>query len=154
MPAGSRQPCRRPRSSDRDAEAILVLNAGSSSIKFSVYALGVADRLSLDSKGQVEGIGSRPHFVAEDAKGRSLRDEAFEPSGPDGHGEAMRKLGGWLRERLADDRVVAAGHRVVHGGPDFAAPVTVDAAVLARLERSGAARPAPSAEQSRCDQGD
>ena len=116
-------------------EAILVLNAGSSSIKFSVYALGVADRLSLDSKGQVEGIGSRPHFVAEDAKGRSLRDEAFEPSGPDGHGEAMRKLGGWLRERLADDRVVAAGHRVVHGGPDFAAPVTVDAAVLARLER-------------------
>ena len=116
-------------------EAILVLNAGSSSIKFSVYALGVADRLSLDSKGQVEGIGSRPHFVAEDAKGGSLRDEAFEPSGPDGHGEAMRKLGGWLRERLADDRVVAAGHRVVHGGPDFAAPVTVDAAVLARLER-------------------
>ena len=61
-------------------EAILVLNAGSSSIKFSVYALGVADRLSLDSKGQVEGIGSRPRFVAEDAKGRSLRDEAFEPS--------------------------------------------------------------------------
>ena len=45
-------------------EAILVLNAGSSSIKFSVYALGAADRLSLDSKGQVEGIGSRPRFVA------------------------------------------------------------------------------------------
>jgi acetate kinase len=115
-------------------EAILVLNAGSSSIKFSVYALGAADRLSLDSKGQVEGIGSRPRFVAEDADGEPLRDEAFETLGADGHGQALRKLGGWLRERLADDRVVAAGHRVVHGGPDFAAPVAIDAAVLARLE--------------------
>jgi acetate kinase len=116
-------------------EAVLVLNAGSSSIKFSVYALGAADRLSLDSKGQVEGIGTRPHFVAEDAKGGPLRDEAFESTGSDGHAEAMRKLGAWLRERLADDRVVAAGHRVVHGGPDFATPVAIDAQVLARLER-------------------
>jgi acetate kinase len=115
-------------------EAILVLNAGSSSIKFSVYALDQNDGLSLDSKGQVEGIGSRPHFLAEDADGASLRNETFETTGPDHHGEAMRKLGGWLRERLADDRVVAAGHRVVHGGPEFAAPVAVDAAVLAKLE--------------------
>jgi acetate kinase len=114
--------------------AILVLNAGSSSIKFSVYALGEDDRLSLDSKGQVEGIGSRPHFVAKDAEGVVLREEAFEIAGADGHVQAMGELGAWLRERLADDRVVAAGHRVVHGGPDFAAPVAIDAAVLARLE--------------------
>jgi acetate kinase len=114
--------------------AILVLNAGSSSIKFSVYALGEDDRLSLDSKGQVEGIGSRPHFVAKDAEGVVLREEAFEIAGADGHVQAMGELGAWLRERLADDQVVAAGHRVVHGGPDFAAPVAIDAAVLARLE--------------------
>jgi acetate kinase len=115
--------------------AILVLNAGSSSIKFSVFALAEDDRLSLDSKGQVEGIGTRPHFVAKDARGGSLRDEAFEIAGTDGHVQAMRRLGGWLRERLADDQVVAVGHRVVHGGPEFAAPVVIDAAVLARLER-------------------
>jgi acetate kinase len=115
-------------------EAILVLNAGSSSIKFSVYTLGDAVRLSLDAKGQIDGIGTRPHFLAKDAKGLSLRDEAFETLGADGHDQALRKLGGWLRERLADDRVVAAGHRVVHGGPDFAAPVAIDAAVLTRLE--------------------
>jgi acetate kinase len=115
-------------------EAILVLNAGSSSIKFSVYALRDAVRLSPDSKGQIDGIGTRPHFLAEDAEGLSLRDEAFEIAGSDGHGQALRKLGGWLRERLAGDRLVAAGHRVVHGGPDFAAPVAIDAAVLARLE--------------------
>jgi len=116
------------------AESILVLNAGSSSIKFSVYALGETDRLSLDCKGQVEGIGTRPRFLAEDADGELLRDQAFESAGPDGHVQAMRQLGGWLRERLADDVVVAAGHRVVHGGPDFAAPVAIDGAVLAKLE--------------------
>ena len=114
--------------------AILVLNAGSSSIKFSVYALGEDDQLSLDSKGQIEGIGTRPHFVAKDADGSALREESFEIAGGGGHVQAMRKLGVWLRERLADDRVVAAGHRVVHGGPDFAAPVAIDASVLARLE--------------------
>jgi acetate kinase len=115
-------------------DAILVLNAGSSSIKFSVYVLGAKDQLSLDAKGQVEGIGVRPRFVAHDANGLSLRDDAFAIAGPDGHLQAMRKLGAWLRERLADDRLVAAGHRVVHGGVDYTAPVRVDPAVLARLE--------------------
>jgi acetate kinase len=63
-----------------------------------------------------------------------LRDEAFEIAGADGHLQAMRKLGAWLRERLADDRLVAAGHRVVHGGVDYTAPVRVEPEVLARLE--------------------
>jgi acetate kinase len=115
------------------ADAILVLNAGSSSIKFSVYALR-DELISLDSKGQVEGIGGRPRFVAHAANGSSLRDEAFEIARPDGHLQAMRKLGAWLRERLADDRLVAAGHRVVHGGVDYTAPVLIDPAVLAKLE--------------------
>jgi acetate kinase len=115
------------------ADSVLVLNAGSSSIKFSVYAVD-GDDLSLDSKGQVEGIGTRPQFTAKDAKGESLRDEAFEIAGSDGHGQALSHLGAWLRERLADDRMLAAGHRVVHGGPDFAAPVAIDDAVLDRLE--------------------
>jgi acetate kinase len=114
-------------------ESVLVLNAGSSSIKFSVYAVD-GDFLTLDSKGQVEGIGTKPHFTARDAKGASLRDEAFEIATSDGHGQALGHLGAWLRERLADDRLVAVGHRVVHGGPDFAAPVAIDDAVLDSLE--------------------
>jgi acetate kinase len=117
------------------AQAILVLNAGSSSIKFSVFALGQGDRLHLDAGGQVEGIGSKPRFVARDAAGAELRDETFAIEGPDGHGQAMRRLGGWLRERLADDRVLAVGHRVVHGGVDYARPVAIDDAAMARLER-------------------
>jgi acetate kinase len=117
------------------AEAILVLNAGSSSIKFSVFALGEGDRLRLDAKGQVEGIGTRPRFVARDAAGAELRAESFALEGPEGHGQALRRLGHWLRERLADDRVLAVGHRVVHGGVDHARPVAIDDAVMARLER-------------------
>ena len=117
------------------AQAILVLNAGSSSIKFSVFALDQGDRLRLDANGQVEGIGSRPRFVARDAAGAELRDESFAVEGADGHAQALRRLGGWLRERLADDRVLAVGHRVVHGGADYARPVAIDDAVMARLER-------------------
>jgi acetate kinase len=112
---------------------VLILNAGSSSIKFSVFALD-GDELSLDSRGQVEGIGTKPHFVAKDASGASLRDETFEIAGPDGHGQALRRMNRWLRKRLADDRLVAVGHRVVHGGADFAASVAIDEAVLERLE--------------------
>ena len=58
-------------------DAVLVLNAGSSSIKFSVYALDEGDRLALDSKGQVEGISTEPRFLAHDANGEKLRDEDF-----------------------------------------------------------------------------
>jgi acetate kinase len=115
-------------------DAVLVLNAGSSSIKFSVYALGLDDRLDLDSRGQVEGIGTRPRFVASDGEGALLRDESFAAAGPDGHGEALRRLASWLRERLSDDRVLAVGHRVVHGGVEFEAPVAIDEAVLRRLD--------------------
>ena len=115
-------------------DAVLVLNAGSSSIKFSVYALGPDDRLGLDSRGQVEGIGTRPRFVASDGESVGLRDESFAAAGPDGHGEALRRLASWLRERLSDDRVLAVGHRVVHGGVEFEAPVAIDEAVLQRLD--------------------
>ena len=115
-------------------DAVLVLNAGSSSIKFSVYALGPDDRLGLDSRGQVEGIGTRPRFVASDGEGIGLRDESFAAAGRDGHGEALRRLASWLRERLSDDRVLAVGHRVVHGGVEFEAPVAIDEAVLQRLD--------------------
>jgi acetate kinase len=114
------------------AQAVLVLNAGSSSIKFSVFALQGERELALDSKGQVEGIGTQPRFVAQAAAGDVLCDERFDA---DGHPAALRRLGGWLRERLAGDRVLAVGHRVVHGGADHDRPVLVDDAVMARLER-------------------
>jgi acetate kinase len=117
------------------AEAVLVLNAGSSSIKFSVFALGQGARLRLDANGQIEGIGTRPRFVARDAAGAELLSETLALAGPDGHAQALRRLGDWLRDRLADDRVLAVGHRVVHGGVDYDRPVAIDGAVMDRLER-------------------
>jgi acetate kinase len=117
------------------AETLLVVNAGSSSIKFQLFHVRDGDGLELRAKGQLGGIGTHPRLAAKDAKGQALIDEAYEPAAvPDLHA-AMGRLGDWLLERLGGAPPLAVGHRVVHGGPDFAAPVLVDDGILDRLER-------------------
>ncbi len=116
------------------ADAVLTINAGSSSLKFSVYHLASGDRLGLAAKGQIEGIGTSARFVAEDAAGQQLVDRRWPDDRASGHAEFFRVLGGWLREHFSDTALLGVGHRVVHGGVDYAAPVRVDPAVLARLE--------------------
>jgi acetate kinase len=116
------------------ADAILVLNAGSSSLKFSVYTVGEAGRLDLAADGQIEGIGTSPRFVAEDGHGRVLVERRWPEDRDARHDRFLRELGGWLREHLAGGALIAVGHRVVHGGIDFSAPVLLDDAVLAKLE--------------------
>ena len=115
-------------------DTVLVLNAGSSSIKFQLYAVGEGDRLSRISKGQMEGIGSaRPRLSAQDAAGAVLVDRVMPPEDADTVEEGQAALGGWLMAHL-EGRLIAVGHRVVHGGTRYAAPVRVDAGVLAGLE--------------------
>lgn len=111
---------------------ILVLNAGSSSLKFEAFEVaGAAPRSLCD--GQVEGIGATPRFVAR-AAGGPREERALDPAAAQGgHAGALAAIIGWLDGALRGRQVAAVGHRVVHGGPDFAAPVVVDAAVLARL---------------------
>ncbi len=105
---------------------ILVINAGSSSIKFSVFG---AD-LQAGPHGQVEGIGTAPHLSVP-----GLADRALDPQRVADHDAAMQVIHDWLVAHHAGERNVAAiGHRVVHGGQDFAAPVRIDAAVLAALD--------------------
>jgi len=116
------------------ADAVLTINAGSSSLKFSVYGLGEHDRPSLAAKGQVEGIGTSPRLVAEDATGRVLVERRWPEDRGSGHAEFFRVVGGWLREQFGDMALLGVGHRVVHGGTEFAAPVRVEPAVLARLD--------------------
>jgi acetate kinase len=116
------------------AEAVLTINAGSSSLKFSIYGLGEHDRPSLAAKGQVEGIGTSPRLVAEDATGQRLVERRWPDDRGLGHTEFFRVIGGWLREQFGDMALLGVGHRVVHGGTEFAAPVRVSPAVLARLE--------------------
>ena len=116
-------------------DAILVVNAGSSSIKFSMYAVKDGTDLALVSKGQIDGIGSAPRLRAVDGRGAQLVDQSFGAGQVPDVPAAMVRVAGWLRAHHASDEPVAVGHRVVHGGPSFSAPVVVDDQVLARLER-------------------
>jgi acetate kinase len=117
-----------------DAEVVLTINAGSSSLKFSLQRVDGDDRLSLSAKGQVEGIGTSPRLVAEDPEGRVLTDQRWPDDRSSGHARFFRVLGGWLREHFAETTLLGVGHRVVHGGVDYASPVRVDEAVLLKLE--------------------
>jgi acetate kinase len=118
-----------------DGRTILVLNAGSSSVKFELFEAGPdggtpASRL----EGRIEGIGTaHPRLAAADAAGRELADEAIDPGRAGEVARAQEVLDAWLASHLGAPPA-AVGHRVVHGGPDLAAPVLVDEAVLARLE--------------------
>lgn len=112
-----------------DIPAILVVNAGSSSVKFAAFD-AAADPPQRLLRGQVEGIGGTPRL-------RCRSGEAPEtirplPAGAT-HAQALAAIVGLLREALRGGRPIAVGHRIVHGGPDLAAPAVVDAALRARL---------------------
>jgi acetate kinase len=116
-------------------ELILTLNAGSSSVKFAVFEAGDSE-LELVAKGQVEGIGTAPHFVAKDASGSLLAESYWEPvAGGAGHTMAFRQIWRWLREATEGKRLVAVGHRVAHGGEQYAQPVLIDDSVVSDLSR-------------------
>ncbi len=112
----------------------LVLNAGSSSLKFCVYQRSDGHEWRLESRGQVEGIGSKPRFAATDEGGAVLAEEVLGAGVRDG-AAALDALASWLRSRYAGSRVLGVGHRVVHGGARFALPVVVTDDVLDYLHR-------------------
>lgn len=118
------------------SDAILVLNAGSSSLKFSAYAV-VDGGLNLVARGQIEGLGTSPRFKAKDAQGAVLADAKLELiEGRFGHTEAFAHLAQWLRSQYGGKAtLVAVGHRMAHGGLDFVEPTLIDAEVLAGLEK-------------------
>ena len=100
-------------------ETILVLNAGSSSIKFQLFAVVAHDRLERRMKGQIDGIGTRARLMAKDVKGEALIDETW-PAGEVGHvPAALDKVIAFLRQQIGGKLPTAIGHRVVHGGPDL-----------------------------------
>src|SRR3954447_9218778 len=115
-------------------DAILVLNAGSSSIKFSVF-VGRNGGLDLVIRGQVEGIYTSPHFVAKDEAGAVIKENRWTDGTALGHAGAIEYLRDFLRERRGGMKLVGVGHRVVHGGTKYFQPVRVDKAVLAELEQ-------------------
>ena len=115
-------------------DAIVVLNAGSSSIKFSLFLVR-EDTLELDHRGQIEGLYTAPHFIAMDRAGKAAAEKSWGDGVKLGHAGALDYLMAFLREGLAGDRLIGVGHRVVHGGLEYTRPVRLDAAVLAALEK-------------------
>ena len=114
---------------------LLVINAGSSSIKFAIYQQDASStHLSADAAGQIEGIGSQPGFSVKRADGAVLVERTLSVDEIRDHTDAINSILSWLWAYLAEGTLLAVGHRVVHGGQHYSAPVLVDAAVLAELE--------------------
>jgi len=116
-------------------DTILVINAGSSSIKFQLFAVAGHDRLDRRMKGQIDGIGTRPRLLARDAEGRTLIDARHSVADVGGVSAALEKVIVFLRQQIGGRLPTAVGHRVVHGGPDYREPIAVTSEVVGRLER-------------------
>jgi acetate kinase len=115
-------------------DAVLVLNAGSSSLKFSVFhidGVGLAPVVA----GNLEELLGQARFRALDPAGAPVDEKTWREGEPPGHDGALVFLLDWLRAYPGIERLAAVGHRVVHGGADYAGPVRVTAEVVARLER-------------------
>ena len=114
---------------------ILVLNAGSSSFKFCVFA-AQSGRLEFVLRGQAEALFTSPRFVAKTADGARISEKVWGQGVKLGHDGAIEHLRGFLIEhRGGKGRLAGAGHRVVHGGLSYSQPVRVDAEVLANLQQ-------------------
>src|SRR6516165_6611638 len=112
----------------------LVLNAGSSSLKFCVYRRPSEQGWRLESRGQIDGIGTTPRLTAKAEDGAPIADETLDASVKDGR-KAVEILAEWLRSRYGGARVLGVGHRVVHGGAIYAAPCIITPKILEELRR-------------------
>jgi acetate kinase len=116
------------------SDAILVLNAGSSSIKFSLFEAHVRpSREGLICDGEFDGIGHRVHFVTKDHSGKSLADQYLTEAAT--HEDALATLLSWVERQFSNHRLIAAGHRVVHGGSRYTIPIRIDSSVIDELRR-------------------
>jgi acetate kinase len=116
-------------------KSILVLNAGSSSLKFAVFPFepALAEKPALS--GQIEGIGAKPKLSAKDTKGNKHAEEmAISGDQSEQHRESLNFLFHWLERHAPELQISAAGHRVVHGGELYSAPVKVDSKLIAELD--------------------
>jgi acetate kinase len=112
--------------------AVLALNAGSSSLKFALFDAGKT--LALLSKGEIEEIDTAPHFVAQDGQGAPLDETLWSGAAPADRAGLLDSLLQWTDRHLGNSKLIAVGHRVVHGGRNFTGPVLVTDAVLTELD--------------------
>jgi acetate kinase len=115
-------------------DAILVVNAGSSSVKFQIFGVFENRTLKRLVKGQMDGIGTLPRLFARGSGDSQLIDRTYEAPQVPNVGVAMLVVGDWLRTTQQFE-LMAVGHRVVHGGPKYDRPVVLDEAAVATLEQ-------------------
>ena len=113
-------------------EHALIVNAGSSSLKFSVLHRPPGQSWRFEAKGQIEGIGTSPMLYAKDGNGDVLAKTSLDATVKDGRG-AIDALGSWLRSKFGSAHLCGVGHRVVHGGAKYDRPVLVTRDVLVNL---------------------
>lgn len=116
------------------SDAIVCFNAGSTSLKFSVYAVGGPGDLALISHGQVDGMQTDPRFVAQDASAKPLAEHAWGKGQKLDHRTALQYVIDWLQHDITGMKVIGAGHRIVLGGTRFESPVLIDEDVLEYLD--------------------
>lgn len=114
------------------SEVLFVVNAGSSSIKFKLYRV-VGDDIELVFGGAVDGIGTRPRLKARDDAGKTLIDRSFTVAEVSNSTQAQQMVADWVVSQIEGMTIVGIGHRVVHGGPVYSAPVLVDDDVMKTL---------------------
>lgn len=115
-------------------DVILVINTGSSSIKFAVYSQADDRRPQHLLRGYVKDIGSQTCFVASIDTGQASASATPIMISAADHATALQYILAWLRENLTNFNLIAAGHRVVHGGDHYHSAVRIDAQVLAKLK--------------------
>jgi len=115
------------------AQGILVINAGSSSIKFAGYRSAGAAELEFLGKGQVEGLRTEPKFTCKDADGKRLGEHRW--SAAIAHSTALDYIIQWIEENATEVRIGAVGHRVVFGGALYTRPTLVDDRIIAEIEK-------------------
>jgi acetate kinase len=126
------------------SNAILVLNAGSSSIKFGLFDIGATEPQLL-CKGLLDEQQKAPRLLVNDTSGKVLFEKRSRPGGD--HSDLFVDILAWIEDYLGANRLAAVGHRIVHGGRDFFEPVAVTVEIIAALE---ALTPLAPLHQSRC----
>jgi acetate kinase len=114
--------------------AIAVVNAGSSSLKFSLFAADAAG-LTLVTRGQAEGLNTKPRFVAKGSDGNVIDEKKWGDGAKLGHEGALEYLVQFLRDHFGQYELASVGHRIVHGGREYTKPTRVTAAVVDALEK-------------------
>jgi acetate kinase len=121
-------------SASASGQTVAVINAGSSSVKFTLFASRPPSGLARIADGAIDGVGTAPRFHARDERGSQVAEFRWPQAAALDHEELLSPLMAWIESHLGPGALVAAGHRVVFGGAEYRSPVRIGPEVLRRLE--------------------